>query len=137
MSTRGPEREGAGTVQALTEKDLRDLDWAAAHPVEYIALSFVRRAEDVARLRSEMAARGIDARIIAKIYYAFGLLEAPSVLEAQRANFSGAVDAQTRSLAVRESLVALQEREQCERRIGKVTEADADLARIAQLSAPQ
>ena len=59
------------------------------------------------------------------------------VLEAQRANFAGAVDSQTRSIALRESLVALQEREQCERRIGKVAEADADLVRIAQLSPQQ
>lgn len=55
------------------------------------------------------------------------------VLEAQRANFAGAVDAQSRSLALRESLVALREREQSERRIGKVAEADADLRRINEL----
>jgi tetratricopeptide (TPR) repeat protein len=58
------------------------------------------------------------------------------VLERQRADFSGAVASQTRSIEIDESLVALTEREQCERRIGKNAEADVDLRRIQEL-APQ
>lgn len=54
-------------VKALTEKDLRDLDWASSHPVEYIGLSFVREAADVIWLRQELKTRGIRARIVAKI----------------------------------------------------------------------
>ena len=57
-------------------------------------------------------------------------------LERQRADFAGAVASQTRSIEISESLVALSEREQCERRIGKTNEADADLRRIQEL-APQ
>jgi tetratricopeptide (TPR) repeat protein len=55
------------------------------------------------------------------------------VLERQRADFSGAVTSQTRSIEISESLIALSEREQCERRIGKVAEADADLRRINEI----
>jgi pyruvate kinase len=55
------------SVKALTPKDLLDLDWTAAHPVEYIGLSFVRRAADVTALREELDRRGIGARIVAKI----------------------------------------------------------------------
>jgi tetratricopeptide (TPR) repeat protein len=55
------------------------------------------------------------------------------VLERQRADFTGAVASQTRSIQISESLVALTEREQCERRIGKTAEADADLRRIQEL----
>jgi hypothetical protein len=55
------------------------------------------------------------------------------VLERQRADFTGAVASQTRSIQISESLVALSEREQCERRIGKTAEADADLRRIQEL----
>ncbi|MFL6506092.1 MAG: tetratricopeptide repeat protein [Candidatus Udaeobacter sp.] len=55
------------------------------------------------------------------------------VLERQRADFAGAVSSQTRSIDIDESLVALNEREQCERRIGKTAEADADLRRIEEL----
>ena len=55
------------------------------------------------------------------------------VLERQRADLTGAVASQTRSIEISESLVALTEREQCERRIGKTAEADADLRRIEEL----
>jgi pyruvate kinase len=54
-------------LEALTEKDLADLDWTASHPVEYVGLSFVRRGGDVERLRVELERRGIAARIVAKI----------------------------------------------------------------------
>src|SRR5579864_5080799 len=54
-------------VKALTDKDLRDLDWTAQHVVEYVGQSFVRSAGDVAWLRRELQARGIHARIVAKI----------------------------------------------------------------------
>ena len=55
------------SVAALTDKDLADLEWTAKHDVEYVGLSFVRKAEDVALLRSELQRRGSRARIIAKI----------------------------------------------------------------------
>jgi hypothetical protein len=56
------------------------------------------------------------------------------VLERQRADFAGAIVSQTRSIEISESRVALGEREQCERRIGKTNEADADLRRIQELA---
>lgn len=55
------------------------------------------------------------------------------ILERQRADFQAAIQSQTRSLQIAESLLALSEREQCERRTGKVSEADADLRRIRKL----
>jgi pyruvate kinase len=54
-------------VEALTEKDLADLDWTAEHGVEYIGLSFVRQADDIIRLRQELDTRKVRARIVAKI----------------------------------------------------------------------
>jgi len=56
------------------------------------------------------------------------------ILERQRADFTAAIESQTRSLKIDESLVALNEREQCERRIGKINEAEADLRRIRELA---
>jgi tetratricopeptide (TPR) repeat protein len=56
------------------------------------------------------------------------------VLERQRADFTEAIASQTRSIEINESRIALSEREQCERRVGKITEADADLRRIQQLA---
>jgi pyruvate kinase len=55
------------SVAALTDKDLVDLDWTAAHEVDYVGLSFVRKAGDIALLRSELLRRGSRARIVAKI----------------------------------------------------------------------
>lgn len=59
------------------------------------------------------------------------------LLEAQRADFAAAIQSQTRSLAIRESSVALLEREKCERRTGRIAEADADATRRNQLPTPQ
>ncbi|MBV8605939.1 MAG: pyruvate kinase [Singulisphaera sp.] len=55
------------SIKALTNKDLHDLDWTARNPVEYVGLSFVRRADDVALLREELDRRGCRARIVAKV----------------------------------------------------------------------
>jgi len=55
---------GAGT---LDEDDLRDLDAMCRIGVDFVALSFVRTAADVRRLRDELDARGSSARMVAKI----------------------------------------------------------------------
>ncbi|HEU5117006.1 MAG TPA: pyruvate kinase, partial [Isosphaeraceae bacterium] len=54
-------------VESLTEKDLRDLDFLSGHSIEYVGLSFARSAADVKRLRNELQARNIHARIVTKI----------------------------------------------------------------------
>ena len=67
-SNQGINVPGAGlSVAALTEKDLADLEWTATHEVDYVGLSFVRKAEDIALLRTELERRGSHARIVAKI----------------------------------------------------------------------
>ena len=67
-SSQGINLPGAAlNVQALTEKDLLDLDWTAHNPVEYVGLSFVRQASDVTRLRAELDRRGSTAKIVVKI----------------------------------------------------------------------
>jgi tetratricopeptide (TPR) repeat protein len=55
------------------------------------------------------------------------------VLEAERADFPTAIESETRSLKLGETLEALRERENCERRIGQIDKADADLKRIREL----
>ena len=67
-SNQGINVPGAGlSVGALTDKDLLDLEWTATHEVDYVGLSFVRKAEDITILRGELERRGSRARIIAKI----------------------------------------------------------------------
>jgi len=51
----------------LTEKDLIDLKYILTQPVNWIALSFVRRADDVHELISHIEAAGHDAKVISKI----------------------------------------------------------------------
>jgi pyruvate kinase len=54
-------------VPSLTEKDLGDLDFALEFGVDYVALSFVRSADDVRELKRLIRERGSSARVIAKI----------------------------------------------------------------------
>ncbi len=55
------------SLPCLTEKDLRDLEFIFTQPVNWIALSFVRRPRDVDDLRKRIEAAGHPAKIIAKI----------------------------------------------------------------------
>ena len=58
------------SAPSLTEKDKTDLMFAFKHDIDYVALSFVRRAHDVATLRDLIIEKGPKGRkipIIAKI----------------------------------------------------------------------
>lgn len=67
-SRQGINVPGSGqSLPAITEKDLADLDWAADHAVDFIAMSFVRSGADLARLRHELDRRQIRAKVVAKI----------------------------------------------------------------------
>lgn len=57
----------AVSVPALSEKDTQDLRWALHQGVDFIALSFVRHAEDAEDVRAVMAEEGITVPVIAKI----------------------------------------------------------------------
>jgi pyruvate kinase len=52
---------------SLTDKDIEDLEFILTQPVNWIALSFVRRAEDVEDLRQRVEAKGHPAKIMSKI----------------------------------------------------------------------
>ncbi len=54
-------------IPSLTPKDLDDLEIALALGVDFVALSFVRSAEDVRQLRARIEAAGSSAHVIAKI----------------------------------------------------------------------
>ncbi len=69
------------SVSALTEKDLLDLDWTAKNPVEYVGLSFVRRASDVTTLREELDKRGCRrVKIVSKIEKPQAVLALESII---------------------------------------------------------
>jgi pyruvate kinase len=54
-------------IPSLTPKDRSDLELALELEVDYVALSFVRRAEDVRELRQLIEQTGSHAEVIAKI----------------------------------------------------------------------
>ncbi|HKO98986.1 MAG TPA: pyruvate kinase [Pyrinomonadaceae bacterium] len=54
-------------IDSLTEKDIEDLHWAVKQKVDYIALSFVRRAEDCSRAKALIMEAGGRAPLVAKI----------------------------------------------------------------------
>lgn len=62
------------TISALTEKDRKDLQFGIKNKVDFFALSFVRKPEDIHELRAILKKAKSDARIIAKI-------ETPQALE--------------------------------------------------------
>ncbi|MCB0794056.1 MAG: pyruvate kinase [Flavobacteriales bacterium] len=62
------------SLPCLTEKDRNDLEFALSHDVDWIGLSFVRQAADIAELKELIANAGKSARVVAKI-------EKPEALE--------------------------------------------------------
>lgn len=72
-------------IPSMTEKDLRDLQFALDLGVDYVALSFVRSAKDVRDLRERLNAAGSHALVIAKIEKAEALEELEAILSASDA----------------------------------------------------
>lgn len=54
-------------IDSMTPKDIEDLQWAVEQKVDYIALSFVRRAEDCSRAKTLISEAGGRAPLVAKI----------------------------------------------------------------------
>ena len=68
MSKKGlnlPDTDFGGDI--ITEKDMADIEFGAARDFDYVALSFVQKAEDIEKLRQILLSHGSTARIIAKI----------------------------------------------------------------------
>ena len=55
------------SAPSLTEKDLKDLEFGIQNDVDWIALSFVRKAFDIQSMRAIIDSHGSAARIVAKI----------------------------------------------------------------------
>lgn len=54
-------------ISALTEKDLDDLEFAVRYAVDYVALSFVRSAQDVVKLQRLLTRAGKSIPVVAKL----------------------------------------------------------------------
>jgi pyruvate kinase (EC 2.7.1.40) len=72
----------AVSAPALTDKDRSDLLFGLAQGVDYVALSFVRRASDLVEIKAQIAAAGASTPVIAKIEKPEALHEFEAILEA-------------------------------------------------------
>lgn len=59
--------DGSLNIEAVSQRDLDFLEFGLTKNVDYVAVSFVRSAEDVNRVKSFIAERGKHARVLAKI----------------------------------------------------------------------
>jgi len=55
------------STPSLTEVDINNLEYSLEHRVDFVALSFVRKADDIIELRNYLNKKGSKAQIIAKI----------------------------------------------------------------------
>jgi pyruvate kinase len=70
------------SAPALTPKDAADLDFGLAQGVDYVAISFVRRAADIRNVKQHIAAAGKATPVIAKIEKPEALNDLAAILEA-------------------------------------------------------
>lgn len=69
------------TISALTEKDRTDLEFGIKNKVDFYALSFVRRPEDITELRTILNAKKSRAKIVAKIETPQALVNIDGILD--------------------------------------------------------
>ena len=69
------------SISAITEKDVEDLNFGLAEVIDFVALSFVRFAEDVQEIISKIRARGSHAGVIAKLEKPEALNQIDEIIE--------------------------------------------------------
>lgn len=55
------------SICSLTEKDKTDIEFGIKNKVDFVAISFVRKAEDVKELKKILKEKGLNSQVIAKI----------------------------------------------------------------------
>src|SRR5690606_4562457 len=55
------------SLPAMTEKDMEDFDFIVKHELDWVALSFVRKAEDIVNLKKLVADKKSNIKVMAKI----------------------------------------------------------------------
>jgi pyruvate kinase len=68
------------SLPALTEKDLVDLDFIIGQKVDWVALSFVRKAEDIVDLKKRLADANSKSKVIAKIEMPSALVDLRNIV---------------------------------------------------------
>ena len=68
-------------LPSITDRDWECVDWAIENDLDYLALSFVRRADDLTLLREHLVNKVADIHLIAKIEKAEALGEIDAIIE--------------------------------------------------------
>ena len=68
------------SLPALTEKDLIDLEFIISQNVDWVALSFVRKAEDIVDLKRRLAEKKSKSKVIAKIEMPSALVDLRNII---------------------------------------------------------
>ncbi len=68
------------SLPALTEKDLADLEFIIGQDVDWVALSFVRKAEDIVDLKRRLSERKSKSKVIAKIEMPSALVDLRNII---------------------------------------------------------
>ena len=73
------------SIPSITERDWECVDWAIQHKVDFLALSFVRSAEEINLLKSHLSKAGADIKVVAKIETPQALTHLESIIQASDA----------------------------------------------------
>ncbi|MBT3355015.1 MAG: pyruvate kinase, partial [Candidatus Scalindua sp.] len=73
------------SIPSITERDWECVDWAIQHKVDFLALSFVRSADEINLLKSHLSKAGADIKVIAKIETPQALTHLESIIQASDA----------------------------------------------------
>jgi pyruvate kinase len=71
----------AVNVPSITDRDWECVEWAIENDLDYLALSFVRKAEDLQLLREHLINRGASIQLIAKIEKNEALREIDAIID--------------------------------------------------------
>jgi pyruvate kinase len=69
-------------VPSVTDKDWESIDWAIEQELDYLALSFVRKAEELNLVREHLRSKVSDIQLIAKIEKADAVANIDAILDA-------------------------------------------------------
>ncbi|HVV88414.1 MAG TPA: pyruvate kinase [Kofleriaceae bacterium] len=70
------------SAPAVSDKDAADIAWGLRHGVDYVALSFVRRPEDVLQAKRLLTTEGVSIPVIAKIEKPQAVERLPEIIDA-------------------------------------------------------
>lgn len=70
------------SLPAITERDWQCIDWAIENNLDYLALSFIRKADELTAVRDHLQSKNCGIQIIAKIEKAEAVGNIDSILDA-------------------------------------------------------